>query len=156
MIKEELKIEYYKKDKKISLKYILPLILSLIIISIGFIKINILNTKAMSPIGNTENNYEIASDTYGEEFKSFIKDNALVKIYNGEDTTFKVGEVEFRIRKENPILIKAMEIGQWVNDSVKNTYSKIFGNENKENGNSNEEELNKQIEEFIKKREMGN
>ena len=35
---------------------------------IGLIKINMVNTRALSPLGNADNNYELVSKEFGEDF----------------------------------------------------------------------------------------
>ena len=52
---------------------------------IGLIKVNILNTKALSPLGNTNDNYKLVSEEFGEDFSNFIQDKSPVKIYVEED-----------------------------------------------------------------------
>ena len=54
---------------------------------VGCIIVNIKNTEALSPFGNTLNNYQIITEEFGEDFSEFIKDNANIKIYldKGED-----------------------------------------------------------------------
>ena len=47
----------------------------------GIITINIINTKALSPLGNTNENYKMVSKQFGEDFSKFIKDNSILKIY---------------------------------------------------------------------------
>lgn len=48
---------------------------------VGCIIVNIKNTEALSPFGNTLNNYQIITEEFGEDFSEFIKDNANIKIY---------------------------------------------------------------------------
>ena len=44
------------------------LIFSLLIL-IGFVQINIVNTRALSPIGNGEDNYQLVKEEFGEDFE---------------------------------------------------------------------------------------
>ena len=60
-------------------KILLGLIMLSIIVIGGFVKINIINTNALSPIGNSESNYEKITNEFGEEFEEFIKDNSYIK-----------------------------------------------------------------------------
>lgn len=48
---------------------------------IGLIKVNIVNTKILSPIGNGDENYKLVYKELGEEFANFIRDDASIKIY---------------------------------------------------------------------------
>ena len=75
-------------------------------ICIGLIKINIINTKALSPLGRTNDNYEMIKEEFGEEFSNFIKDNAQVKIYTeeGKETLVKIGNQDFRIKDESKLI----------------------------------------------------
>ena len=95
-------------------KIILGLSLSAIVIFLGFIKINIINTKALSPTGDGESNYEIISHEFGEDFQEFIKDNADVKIYPGEgsiqNTIIRIKDKEFIINTNHIIFEKTMTI----------------------------------------------
>jgi len=72
---------------------------------IGLIRINIINTKALSPLGDTNENYEKIKQELGEDFSDFIKDNAAVKIYNedSKDTILRVWDKDFTIKEESNI-----------------------------------------------------
>ena len=61
-------------------KGIIPTIL-FIMVMIGCIIVNIKNTEALSPFGNTIDNYQIVTKEFGEDFSEFIKDKANIKIY---------------------------------------------------------------------------
>ena len=75
-------------------------------ICIGLIKINIINTRALSPLGRTNDNYELVSEEFGEEFSKFIKDNVAVKIYTGDsqETLVKIGDSDFIIKDESELV----------------------------------------------------
>lgn len=94
-------------------KYLIIIFSSLILIfvSIGLVRINIINTKALSPVGNTDDNKKIVNTEFGEEFNSFIQDNSNVKIYNNEnDGDYLVTINENRIKiKEESYLINIMK-----------------------------------------------
>ena len=89
------------------------IIIVLLIISVGFVKINMINTKALSPIGNAEENYEKIINEFGEEFEEFIKDNSYIKIYGDKDSegriTVKVGKKEVFIKDSNIVIEKVKE-----------------------------------------------
>jgi hypothetical protein len=95
-------------------KKILPLFLILFFILIGIIKIDMINTKALSPLGNTTENYKIVSDEFGEDFSNFIKDNSFLKIYkeSEKDILVKVGEYDFRINNQSIFTKKIEELFQ--------------------------------------------
>ena len=73
---------------------------------IGLIKVNILNTKALSPLGNTNDNYKLVSEEFGEDFSNFIQDKSPVKIYVEEDeeTMVRLGEKDFIIKSESNLI----------------------------------------------------
>ena len=75
-------------------KVLIGILVFFIILIVGFIQINVINTKALSPIGNGEDNYELVKEEFGEDFEEFIKDNSEIKIYTPNDeiesTTIKI------------------------------------------------------------------
>lgn len=146
---------------------IIGMIVFTLIILVGFTTINIINTKALSPIGNGEDNYNMVSEEFGDDFKEFIKDNAAIKIYTvdeeNENTTIKIKDKEVRIKKENPF-IKGFSI---MTSKVKDTFNGIknkFDGKIKENTNNEKEvnievkddKLNNIVDDFINERENGN
>ena len=94
------------------LKIIVPLILIITVILIGVIKIDIINTKALSPLGNTNENYELVSEEFGEDFSNFIKDDAFLKIYKGseEDILVRLGDNDFKINNKSAFIGKLQEM----------------------------------------------
>ena len=95
-----------KKYKKYIFKKALPLIILLVIIAFGIIHINIINTKTLSPLGNTKQNYELVSEKFGEDFANFIKDNSYLKIYNDPEDKkvfVRLGDKDFKILSESQI-----------------------------------------------------
>lgn len=56
--------------KRYIVRKVLPSILLLIAVFSGLIKINIINTKTLSPLGNSKENYEIVSEEFGEVFQN--------------------------------------------------------------------------------------
>jgi hypothetical protein len=91
---------------------ILPAFFIIFIILIGIIKIDIINTKALSPLGNTNENYRLVSEEFGEDFSNFIKDDAFLKIYkeSEEDTLVRLGNSDFRINNKSIFILKIEEI----------------------------------------------
>ncbi|MGG7176536.1 hypothetical protein ACQPU1_03010 [Clostridium paraputrificum] len=75
-------------------------------VGIGMIKINIINTRALSPLGNTKDNYEMVNEEFGEDFSRFIRDNSPVKIYvdKSTETLVRVGDKDFRIKDESELV----------------------------------------------------
>lgn len=90
----------------------LPAVLILIFIFIGIIKIDLINTQALSPLGNTNENYKLVSDEFGEDFSNFIKDNSFLKIYeeDGKDILVRLGDSDFKIKEESPYIKKIQEM----------------------------------------------
>ncbi|NME82950.1 hypothetical protein [Clostridium sp. SM-530-WT-3G] len=88
--------------KRYILRKVIPSIFLFIAACAGLIKINIINTRALSPIGNGKENYEIVSEEFGEDFSKFIKDNSVLKIYcnKGEDILVRIKENDFKIKSK--------------------------------------------------------
>ncbi|MBE6051620.1 MAG: hypothetical protein E7214_13475 [Clostridium sp.] len=91
----------------------------------GLIKINVLNTKALSPLGNAKENYEKVKDKLGKDFSGFIYDNANIKIYNNEkgNILIRVGDKDFKISKESAIIKKAGEVIEEVENYIEDLVS---------------------------------
>lgn len=115
-------------------KYLVPII-TVVLVIIGCIKINIYNTIALSPIGNTEDNFEKVSKEFGEDFSEFIKDNSPVKVYLGEEgdktASVKVNEKEIKLTAENPFLKGIGPIINYFKAGISNVVDKF--NKNTEN-----------------------
>lgn len=153
----------------INKKILLGLIMLSIIVIGGFVKINIINTNALSPIGNSESNYEKITNEFGEEFEEFIKDNSYIKIYGPRDTeeriTVKIGEKEVFIKSTNIVIEKGKEYyTDFINgyEIVKNNIvNKKNAKENEENKNieeaeENDESINVNLEINVEEREINN
>lgn len=141
-------------------KFIIPILAIVIVVLIGFIQINIINTKALSPIGNSEDNYKLVSTEFGEDFTEFIKDNAEVKIYTEEEeegASVKVAGKEIRLKKENPFIKVFVVAGSKVKDGFVSVKDKVDNkikdinknNAEKENKNS---KLDSTVDDFIEGR----
>lgn len=117
---------------------------------IGFIQINIVNTKALSPVGNGEDNYELVKEEFGEDFEEFIRDNAEVKIYTSQlendSTIIKIEDKEFKVNTDNVVTEKIYMLGSKIYSgfsSIKNKINgKIKNDDKNEEINSNNEETN--------------
>lgn len=70
------------------------------------IKVNILNTKALSPLGNTNDNYKLVSEEFGEDFSNFIQDKSPIKIYIEEDqeAMVRLGDKDYIIKSQSNLL----------------------------------------------------
>ena len=114
-------------------KGIVPIILFIMVI-VGCIMFNIKNTEALSPFGNTIDNYQIVTKEFGEDFSEFIKDKANIKIYlNKEEYTAKVqiGKNEIKFTKNNIFITKIKSIGNFFIkqiSKIENTLGKITKN----------------------------
>jgi hypothetical protein len=99
-----------KGFNKYILKRILPVFFILFSILVGIIKIDMINTKALSPLGNTNENYELVSEEFGEDFSNFIKDNSFLKIYKEpeQDVLVRLGDSDFKISSKS-VFIKDIE-----------------------------------------------
>lgn len=98
--------------KKHILKNVLLAFLILFFISAGIIKVDMINTKALSPLGNTNENYKLVSKEFGEDFSNFIKDNSVLKIYKetGKDILIRLGNGDYRINNESIFIKKIQEM----------------------------------------------
>ncbi len=95
---------YYKKY---IVKKALPVFILIPIVTAGIIHINIINTKTLSPLGNTKQNYELVSEKFGDDFENFIKDNSFLKIYEDSDNRkviVHIGDTEFKISSKSKIV----------------------------------------------------
>ena len=133
-------------------KYLIPA-LCCIVALIGCIRINIINTEALSPLGNTEDNFELIKDEFGEDFSEFINDKSPIKIYvyeNGEGAKVEILEGSFRVRKDNPFLNVVEPVFSYIDNGISNIKDKF--DENTENNNENIE-ANIQDEEQVEDEE---
>ncbi|MDV4150092.1 hypothetical protein R0131_04500 [Clostridium sp. AL.422] len=130
----------------INKKVVIGTIIFLIIVILGFIQINIINTKALSPIGNGEDNYELVKEEFGKDFEEFIKDDAEVKIYTPneeiENTTVRVYSKEFIINMNNKITEKFYEFGGFLYNGFSSIMDKISGSRNNNKDSNNNENNN--------------
>lgn len=94
------------------LKKVLPSFLILFLAISGIIKVDMINTKALSPLGNTNENYKIVNEKFGEDFSKFIKDNSYLKIYkeSGKDILVRLGDSEFKITNKSVFIEKIKEV----------------------------------------------
>lgn len=131
---------------------IFPAILFLLVI-IGCVIVNVKNTEALSPLGNTESNYEIVTEEFGEDFAEFIKDKANIKIYvnNKDDTAeIKIGDKDIKLTKSNFFISKLKLIANFFIKqikNIKNSLGKITENTLKEE-NVNDK-INIIVDDFI-------
>ena len=96
--------------KKYITRKVMPSIIILFLMMSGIISINIKNTSSLSPLGNTNENYQLVSEEFGEDFSNFIKDNSFLKIYKEDsDILVRIGENNFRITNQSNIT-KQVEI----------------------------------------------
>lgn len=92
------------------IKILIPIIIFLIVVIIGVVKVNIINTKALSERNDEFQGMDLEKikDEFGEEFSNFITDKSTFKIheknnenyiveFNGED--YEVNGVLGLVRK---------------------------------------------------------
>lgn len=101
-----------KSAKGYMLKKVIPSFIILFLAISGIIRVDMINTKALSPLGNTNENYKIVNEKFGEDFSKFIKDNSYLKIYKepGKDILVRLGNDEFKIRNKSIFIEKIEEI----------------------------------------------
>ena len=113
---------------KIIKKILIP-IFAVILLIVGFVKINIINTESLSPLGNTDDNFKVVSEEFGEDFQEFIKDNSTVKIYVGEKkdglATVKIYNKEIKLTSDNLFMNTIKTVGEYVNNAFINIKDKI-------------------------------
>lgn len=135
--------------------YFIPLI-SIILLIIGFVEVNIINTESLSPLGTTEDNFKVVSDEFGEDFQEFIMDKSPIKIYVGEKNdgmaTVKFYNKYINLTNNNFIMNFIKDLATYTNKAYINIRDKISGitKNNKENSNYKESDFDKDINEFIK------
>ncbi|MGG7144558.1 hypothetical protein ACQPVP_14035 [Clostridium nigeriense] len=137
----------------INKKVVVGTIIFLMIIVLGFIQINTINTKALSPIGNGEDNYELVKEEFGEDFEEFIRDDAEVKIYtansNNENIMVKVFNKEFVVNMNNKITEKFYDLGGFIYNGFNSIINKFNGKTNNTEDINNSEDLDKIINDFL-------
>ena len=120
--------------------YFIPLI-SIILLIIGFVEVNIINTESLSPLGTTEDNFTVVSDEFGEDFQEFIMDKSPIKIYVGEKNdgmaTVKFYNKYINLTNNNFIMNFIKDLATYTNKAYINIRDKISGitKNNKENSN---------------------
>lgn len=102
-------------------KKVFPAVLILLSVLIGIIKVDLINTKSLSPLGNTNENYKMVSEEFGEDFSNFIKDNSAVKIYkeDGSDILVRLGEKDFKITNRSIFVDKIQVIFKNITQEIK-------------------------------------
>ena len=140
----------------INKKVLIGTIIFLIIVVLGFVQINIINTKALSPVGNGEDNYELVKEEFGKDFEEFIKDDAEVKIYTPNDeienTTVRINSKEFIINMNNKVTEKFYELGGLLYNGFSSIMDKINGKINNNEEQNNSEDIDKIINDFLEDR----
>lgn len=148
---------------KIIKKILIP-IFAVILLIVGFVKINIINTESLSPLGNTDDNFKVVSEEFGEDFQEFIKDNSTVKIYVGEKkdglATVKIYNKEIKLTSDNLFMNTIKTAGEYINNAFININDKI-NKSTKTNSEYNEDsvktdeddknDFDKSVDDFIEK-----
>ena len=144
----------------INKKVLIGTLIFFIIVVLGFIQVNIINTKALSPIGNGEDNYELVKEEFGKDFEEFIKDDAEVKIYTPSDeienTTVRIYSKEYIINMNNKITEKFYEVGGFIYNGFSSIIDKISGKINNKEVNTENEDLDKIIDDFLEEKSNSN
>ena len=139
-------------------KYFVPLV-AVILLIIGFVKINIVNTESLSPLGTTDDNFKVVSTEFGEDFQEFIMDKSPVKIYVGEKNdglaTVKVYDKSINLTNNNFLINSIKTLGSYISNTCSSLKDKIIKitktkNENIKNEDNNKSEFDKSVDEFIK------
>ena len=113
---------------KIIKKILIP-IFAVILLIVGFVKINIINTESLSPLGNTDDNFKVVSEEFGEDFQEFIKDNSMIKIYVGEKNdglaTVKIYNKKIKLTSDNLFINTIKTVGEYIGSTFANIKDKI-------------------------------
>ena len=113
---------------KIVKNFFIP-IFAVILLIIGFVKINIINTESLSPLGNTDDNFKVVSEEFGEDFQEFIKDNSMIKIYVGEKNdglaTVKIYNKKIKLTSDNLFINTIKTVGEYIGSTFANIKDKI-------------------------------
>lgn len=143
---------------KLIKKYFVPLV-AVILLIIGFVKINIVNTESLSPLGTTDDNFKVVSTEFGEDFQEFIMDKSPVKIYVGEKNdglaTVKVYDKSINLTNNNFLINSIKTLESYISNTCSSLKDKIIKitktkNENIKNEDNNKSEFDKSVDEFIK------
>ena len=143
---------------KLIKKYFVPLV-AVILLIIGFVKINIVNTESLSPLGTSDDNFKVVSTEFGEDFQEFIMDKSPVKIYVGEKNdglaTVKVYDKSINLTNNNFLINSIKTLGSYISNTCSSLKDKIIKitktkNENIKNEDNNKSEFDKSVDEFIK------
>ena len=143
---------------KLIKKYFVPLV-AVILLIIGFVKINIVNTESLSPLGTTDDNFKVVSTEFGEDFQEFIMDKSPVKIYVGEKNdglaTVKVYDKSINLTNNNFLINSIKTLGSYISNTCSSLKDKIIKitktkNDNINNEDNNKSEFDKSVDEFIK------
>lgn len=136
-------------------KYLFFSIIAILII-ISIVRINIINTEILSPVGNFQDNFDKINKEFGEDFSEFIMDKSPIKIYLGEEgdnsATVKLNKKEINLTKNNPFLKVFNPVIDYFNNSYKKIEKKINRKkENKKEVNEikNKSELENVVDDFI-------
>ncbi|WP_196000583.1 hypothetical protein [Clostridium sp. 1001271B_151109_B4] len=145
---------------KLIKKYFIPLV-AIILLIIGFVKINMVNTESLSPLGTTDDNFKVVSTEFGEDFQEFIMDKSPVKIYIGEKNdglaTVKVYDKSINLTNNNFFMKSIKKLESYISKTYSNLKDKIIEitktkkeDTKSEENNSNNSEFDKSVDEFIK------
>lgn len=109
---------------------------------IGFIQINIINTKALSPMGTSDDNYAVVSKEFGKDFTEFIKDDSPIKIYTGEEITVSINDVDYKINTDNQLIRVSKNIFTSISNGINFVKVKVDNLINNINTNNEKTEEN--------------
>ncbi len=137
----------------INKKVLIGTLIFFIITILGVVQVNIINTKALSPVGNGDDNYELVKEEFGGDFEEFIKDDAEVKIYTPNDVienpTIKIYDKEFIIELNNKITEKFYDVGGFLYNGFNSIIDKVNGKIKNNEVNTESEDLDKIIDDFL-------
>lgn len=112
-------------SKRYLIRKVIPALFILFFVMVGIIKIDIINTKCLSPLGNTKENYELISKEFGDDFSNFIKDNSFLKIYKEEDSNIliRLGNEDFKVNDESTFFYNIKEAFENIKNKIRGAKS---------------------------------
>lgn len=95
---------------------IVSLLLILIAVLVGLVKVNMVNSKILSPLNNNYNNLDLDEKKLYEKYSDFIKDNTYLKIYKESNRKYLI-----KLGKNDYIV----DTGLGIKGTTKNIFNKI-------------------------------
>lgn len=133
-------------------KYLVPAV-AVILLLVACVQINILNTESLAPLGTSDDNFQLVSEEFGEDFQEFIMDKSPIKIYVGEEqdnsATVKIYNKEINLTSDNFFMNTIKKVTNAVSGTFSLIKDKIYKSTNNNEENKNYTEFDKTVDDFI-------